>query len=52
MAWRRPALLALAVILPLAVLYWRRRIGGITGDGLGASMEIIETLLLMVLVAS
>lgn len=52
MAWRRPALLALAVILPLAVLYWRRRIGGITGDGLGASMEVIETLLLMVLVAS
>lgn len=41
----RPTLLALLVI-PGIVFYWQRRLGGITGDGLGASIEVTETLLL------
>lgn len=41
----RPTLLALLVV-PGIVFYWRRRLGGITGDCLGASIEVTETLLL------
>lgn len=46
---------ALLVALPWAALvgaYWRRRLGGVSGDGLGASTEITETLLLAVLVGT
>lgn len=42
----------LLVALPLTVaciLYWRLRLGGITGDCLGASIEILETALLFLL---
>jgi adenosylcobinamide-GDP ribazoletransferase len=41
------------VALPFAALYalyWRRRLGGITGDGHGAGIELQESLLLAALV--
>ena len=40
-----PTLLAL-IVVPVVVLYWQSRLGGITGDCLGASIEVTETLLL------
>lgn len=48
--WLAPALLGALVIVPAAVLYWRLRLGGITGDCLGASVEVTETLLLVCVV--
>lgn len=42
----------LLVALPLAgalVLYWRWRLGGVTGDCLGAGIEVTESLLLLAL---
>jgi adenosylcobinamide-GDP ribazoletransferase len=48
-AWLSPALLGALVILPGIALYWRKRHGGITGDCLGASVEVAETLLLLLL---
>jgi adenosylcobinamide-GDP ribazoletransferase len=41
----RPTLLAL-IVAPLIAFYWQWRLGGITGDCLGASIEVTETLLL------
>jgi adenosylcobinamide-GDP ribazoletransferase len=41
----RPTLLAL-IVVPLIAFYWQWRLGGITGDCLGASVEVTETLLL------
>ena len=46
-AW--PLLLALGLV-PLVAAYWRRRLGGISGDCLGASVEVTESLLLLALV--
>ncbi|MGB3394030.1 MAG: adenosylcobinamide-GDP ribazoletransferase [Stenotrophomonas sp.] len=46
-AW--PLLLAL-LLVPLIAVYWRRRLGGISGDCLGASVEVSESLLLLALV--
>jgi adenosylcobinamide-GDP ribazoletransferase len=49
-AWRFPALLAL---IPAATLWgwWiMKRIGGISGDGHGAGIELVETILLLALV--
>jgi adenosylcobinamide-GDP ribazoletransferase len=46
-AW--PLLLAL-LLVPLVAWYWRRALGGISGDCLGASVEVVETLLLLALV--
>ena len=48
-AWLSPWLL-LALPLGAAVTgYWRWRLGGITGDCLGASVEVMESLLLLAL---
>ncbi|WP_313400585.1 adenosylcobinamide-GDP ribazoletransferase [Stenotrophomonas sp.] len=46
-AW--PLLLAL-LLVPLVALWWKRKLGGISGDGLGASVEVVETLLMLALV--
>ena len=37
-------------LVPLVAAYWRRRLGGISGDCLGASVEVSESLLLLALV--
>ena len=50
--WLAPALL----LAPLAGLWWwaylKRKLGGMTGDCLGAGIELCESLLLLALVAS
>jgi adenosylcobinamide-GDP ribazoletransferase len=51
-AWFSPALLGALVVIPGIALYWRQRHGGMTGDGLGASVEVTETLLLLLLTLS
>jgi adenosylcobinamide-GDP ribazoletransferase len=40
------------LLVAAGVGYWRWRLGGITGDGLGASIELMETVLLVGLVAA
>lgn len=50
-AWFSPALLAILPCIALWGWWVVRRIGGISGDGHGAGIEIGETVLLLVLVA-
>jgi adenosylcobinamide-GDP ribazoletransferase len=45
-----PPLLGALIIVPMLAVYWMRRVGGITGDCHGASIEVTETLLLVLLV--
>ncbi|MGV8961117.1 MAG: adenosylcobinamide-GDP ribazoletransferase [Stenotrophomonas sp.] len=45
-----PALLLALPLVPLIGWYWRKRLGGISGDCLGASVEVMESLLLLGLV--
>lgn len=47
-----PVLVAAVAVPFLLALYWRRRLGGITGDCHGASIEVTETVLLVLLVAT
>ncbi|WP_019831536.1 adenosylcobinamide-GDP ribazoletransferase [Sphingomonas sp. PR090111-T3T-6A] len=46
-AWVAPGLLAALMLVPLWALWLRRKIGGISGDGHGAGIELIETGLLL-----
>lgn len=48
--WLAPALLAALLVVPALALYWKMRLGGITGDCLGASVEVTESLLLLAMV--
>lgn len=48
--WLAPPLLVCLPLAPLVAWYWHRRLGGISGDCLGASTEVIESLLLLALV--
>jgi adenosylcobinamide-GDP ribazoletransferase len=50
-AWAAPILLGALLIVPAIAAYWKYRLGGITGDCLGASVEVTETLLLLLVVA-
>lgn len=50
-AWLAPLLLAALVLLPAIAAYWRYRLGGVTGDCLGASVEVTETILLLLFAA-
>jgi adenosylcobinamide-GDP ribazoletransferase len=43
-------LLAAPFVVALVTLYWRQRLGGVTGDCLGASIEVTETALLIAVV--
>lgn len=45
-----PALLSAAVLIPLWAWWLRSRIGGISGDGHGAGIELVESALLAALV--
>ena len=47
--WFAPNLLAALIIVPLAGLFWRWQLGGMSGDCLGASTEVTESLLLLAL---
>lgn len=49
-AWVAPYLLSALVVVGAIGCYWRWRLGGITGDCLGASIEVTESLLLLALV--
>jgi adenosylcobinamide-GDP ribazoletransferase len=51
-AFLAPPLLAALVLAPAIVVFWRWRLGGISGDCLGASIEIAESLLLLALLAA
>lgn len=48
----RPALLLVLPVIPLWSLWLRQRIGGISGDGHGAGIELLETAGLLVLAVS
>lgn len=48
--WLAPVLLLALPLTLLITAYWRRRLGGISGDCLGASTEVTETALLLALV--
>ena len=45
-----PNLLMALTVVVAGTYYWRWRLGGITGDGLGASIEVMECVLLLALV--
>ncbi|WP_333793242.1 adenosylcobinamide-GDP ribazoletransferase [Hyphomicrobium sp.] len=47
-----PVLIAALPLTALAALYWRTRLGGMTGDCHGATIEVMETLLLLLLAVS
>ncbi len=51
-AWLAPSLLVAPVLVLVAAAYWRRAIGGVSGDGLGATIEVTESALLVALVAT
>ncbi len=48
--WLAPVLLLALPLTLLITAYWRRRLGGVSGDCLGASTEVMETALLLALV--
>ncbi|MFD0987045.1 adenosylcobinamide-GDP ribazoletransferase [Methyloligella solikamskensis] len=50
--WLAPSLLLAFLIVPAISIYWQVRLGGVTGDCLGTSVEVTESLLLLVLVVA
>jgi adenosylcobinamide-GDP ribazoletransferase len=48
-AWLAPMLLGALIVVPAIAAYWLYRLGGITGDCLGASVEVTETILLLLI---
>lgn len=49
-AWLSPGLLAAAALIPLWAWWLRLRLGGISGDGHGAGIELVETGLLLAVI--
>lgn len=49
--WLAPELLAALIFTPAIAVYWRVRLGGVTGDCLGAGTEVMESALLLCLAA-
>jgi adenosylcobinamide-GDP ribazoletransferase len=50
-AWLGPVLIGALVIVFIIAAYWKYQLGGLTGDCLGASIEVMETALLFLIVA-
>ena len=50
--WLAPVTIVALPVALLIGLYWRRRLGGITGDCLGAGIEVMESVLLLALLAA
>lgn len=48
-AWLAPVLLAALLVVAAVAAYWKLRLGGMTGDCLGAGIEVTETALLFIL---
>ena len=48
-AWLAPLLLLALLVVPAIAAFWKYRIGGVTGDCLGAGIEVTETLLLLII---
>jgi adenosylcobinamide-GDP ribazoletransferase len=48
-AWLSPLLVVAPVVVIAVAVYWKLRLGGMTGDCLGASIEVTETALLFLL---
>lgn len=51
-AWLAPSLLVALLLAPCVAWFWKRKLGGISGDCLGASTEVLESLLLLALVVA
>src|SRR5262249_32897990 len=49
-AWLAPVLLGALLVIPAIAAYWRYRLGRVTGHCLGASVEVCETILLLLIV--
>lgn len=47
--WLAPLLLLAAVVIAGIAAYWKYRLGGITGDCLGAGIELTEAMLLLLI---
>jgi len=47
--WLAPILLLALLVIPAVAAYWRYRLGGVTGDCLGAGVEVTETILLLLI---
>jgi len=47
--WFAPVLLGAVIVITAIAAYWRYRLGGITGDCLGAGVEVTETILLLLI---
>lgn len=48
-AWLAPLLLLALLVVPAIAAFWKYRVGGVTGDCLGAGIEVTETLLLLII---
>jgi adenosylcobinamide-GDP ribazoletransferase len=48
-AWLSPLLVVVPIVVIAVAVYWKLRLGGMTGDCLGASIEVTETALLFLL---
>ena len=47
--WLAPVLLLFVLVIAAVAAYWKYRLGGITGDCLGAGIELAETLSLLLI---